>query len=101
MSVKKAAEKAEQVKNTGQKKKTTKMVYCGPAARGIARQYTVFAGELPETLIAAQEKIPALKTLTVPIERFAETRKKVEQRDTAENILFRKAAAALKKYLSN
>ena len=63
-------------------------VYCGPTVRGVAKQYTVYAGELPEELTAFIQKHP--EALVVPVERFAETRRKLEQAGTAQAILYRK-----------
>lgn len=65
-------------------------VYCGPTVRGVAKQYTVYAGELPEELTAFIQKHPEAGALVVPVERFAETRRKLEQAGTAEAILCRK-----------
>ena len=64
--------------------------YCGPPVRGVAKQYTVYAGELPEELKAFIQKHPEAGALVVPVERFAETRRKLEQAGTAQAILYRK-----------
>lgn len=55
-----------------------------------AKQYTVYAGELPEELTAFIQKHPEAGALVVPVERFAETRRKLEQAGTAQAILYRK-----------
>ena len=65
-------------------------VYCGPTVRGVAKQYTVYAGELPEELKAFIQKHPEAGALVVPVERFSETRRKLEQAGTAQAILYRK-----------
>ena len=65
-------------------------VYCGPTVRGVAKQYTVYSGELPEELTAFIQKHPEAGALVVPVERFAETRRKLEQAGTAQAILCRK-----------
>lgn len=58
--------------------------------RGVAKQYTVYAGELPEELKTFIQKHPEAGALVVPVERFAETRRKLEQAGTAQAILYRK-----------
>ena len=44
------AERAEGA--AGRKKKAGPVVYCGPTVRGVAKQYTVFSGGIPEALEA-------------------------------------------------
>lgn len=66
------------------------MVYCGPSVRGVARQYMVYYGAMPETLQAFAEQHKAVKGLIVPLERFAETRRNLEVKGTAETILYQK-----------
>ena len=70
-------------------------VYCGPSIRGVARQYTVFNGGLPEHVRDYAEQHPLIKTLTVPVERFAEMRSKLETRGTAEALIFSKLKSEL------
>lgn len=47
------------------------------------------------------EAIPVLKALTVPREKFAEMRVKVEQDGTRENTLYQRADALLKDAVTN
>ena len=68
-------------------------VYCGPNIKGVAPQYTVFTDGLPAKLVEKAEAFPIVKALIVPREKFAEMRMKVEKEGTAENILYKKAAA--------
>lgn len=73
------------------KVKTVKpCVYCGPTVRGVVKQYTVFSGNIPETLQAYITKHPEAKALLVEVDCFAETRKKIETAGTAESILYHK-----------
>ncbi len=73
------------------KGKTVKpCVYCGPTVRGVVKQYTVFSGNIPETLQAFIEKHPEAKALLVAVDCFAETRKRMETAGTAESILYHK-----------
>lgn len=74
---------------------TGSFVYCGPSIRGVARQYTVFNGGLPEHVRDYAEQHPLIKTLTVPVERFAEMRSKLETRGTAEALIFSKLKSEL------
>lgn len=73
-----------------------KKVYCGPTIRGVANQYTVFEGGIPAKLEELAKESAAIKTLIVPLEKFAVTRERVERSGTSENILFKKAQAYLK-----
>ena len=72
-----------------------KMVYCGPTIRGVANQYPVFEGGVPDKLEEWADKSTAIKALIVPLEKFALTRERVERQGTAENVLFQKAQAVL------
>lgn len=64
------AERAEGA--AGRKKKAGPVVYCGPTVRGVAKQYTVFSGGIPEALEDFSERHPEVKALLVPVEQFAE-----------------------------
>ena len=63
-------------------------VYCGPSVRGLARQYTVFTGDVPDELENFLKEHPAAKALLVPVEKFAEMRNKLDKPGSAEFILF-------------
>ena len=70
-------------------------VYCGPTVRGVAKQYTVFHGGIPEALEAFIAIHPEAGELVVDVERFAETRKRLETAGTAEAILYGKIKSEL------
>lgn len=70
-------------------------VYCGPSVRGVARQYTVYNGGIPDVVKQFITEHPAAKGLLVSVERFAQVRIKLETRGTAEAILFNKVRAEL------
>lgn len=55
-----AAEKTAQTEKTEARKPRARgaQVYCGPTVRGVAKQYTVYAGELPEELTAFIQSTP-------------------------------------------
>lgn len=80
-------------KKKGRQAKTC--VYCGPTVRGVVKQYTVFSGNIPETLQAFISKHPEAKVLLVAVDRFAETRRKMETAGTAESILYHKIKSEL------
>ena len=63
--------------------------YCGPSVRGVVRQYTVYTGEIPEMVADFIKEHPSAEALLVPTERFAEMRKALETRGTAEAILYK------------
>lgn len=70
-------------------------VYCGPSVRGVAHQFTVYPGELPEALRAFLNEHPAAAGLVVPLDLFADARRRVETPGTAEHILFNKIKSEL------
>lgn len=76
-------------------KEREKVVYCGPTVRGVAKQYTVYAGGMPQELEDFIKKHPEAAALVVPVERFAQTRKRMETAGTAEAILYRKIKSEL------
>lgn len=70
-------------------------VYCGPSVRGVARQYTVYAGTIPEALTEFIRLHPAAKGLLVSVERFAQVRSNLGRSGTAEAILYQKIKSEL------
>lgn len=70
-------------------------VYCGPSVRGVARQFTVYSGELPVALKAFLQKHPAARGLVVGMDAFAKTRSRISLPGTAEQILFNKIKSEL------
>lgn len=91
---------SEEKKTTAAVKKTaavqeSAVAYCGPSIKGVAPQYTVFVGGVPAKLAEKMEEFPVLKALTVPREKLAEMRVKVEQDGTRENTLYQKAVSVL------
>ena len=81
-----AAETATETTPTGRENTSATQVYCGPTVRGVAKQYTVFHGGIPEALEAFIAIHPEAGALVVDVERFAETRKRLETAGTAEAI---------------
>lgn len=71
--------------------KPTAVVYCGPRIQGIAAQYQVFIGGLPEQLTVAIEKRPVLGALIVPLAEMAEARKAINSGTGRLAALFQKA----------
>ena len=70
-------------------------VYCGPSVRGVARQFTVYQGGIPDALKEFIKGHRAAKGLLVSVERFAQVRTRLETPGTGEYILFRKVRAEL------
>ncbi len=70
-------------------------VYCGPSVRGVARQFTVYTGGIPDALKEFILEHRAAKGLLVSVERFAQVRTRLETPGTGEFILFRKVRAEL------
>lgn len=89
-----AAENAAPSDNVQEQK--TACVYCGPTVRGVAHQFTVYAdGALPEMLQDFLKKHPAAAGLVVAVNAFADIRRRVETKGTAENILYNKIKSEL------
>ena len=76
-------------------KKTGPQVYCGPTVRGVAKQYTVYSGGIPEELTRFIQAHPEAAGLVVPVEKFAQTRRRMETAGTAEAILYHKIKSEL------
>lgn len=70
-------------------------VYCGPSVRGVARQFTVYNGGIPDVLKEFVKEHRAARGLIVSVERFAQVRTRLETPGTGEFILFRKVRAEL------
>lgn len=77
------------------RKAQTQRVYCGPSVRGVARQFTVYTGELPNALKAFLEKHPAAQGLVADMDAFAKIRSRISIPGTAEKILFDKIKSEL------
>ena len=90
-----AAETATETTPTERENTSATQVYCGPTVHGVAKQYTVFHGGIPEALEDFSERHPEVKALLVPVEQFAETRRKMETAGTAEAILYHKIKSEL------
>ena len=71
--------------------KPTAVVCDGPKIPGIAAQYQVFTGGLPEQLNAAIKQKPVLGALIVPLAEMAEARKAINSGTGRLAALFRKA----------
>ena len=83
-----AAETAAETAATEREKTSVTQVY-------VAKQYTVFRGGIPEALEAFIAIHPEAGALVVDVERFAETRKRLETAGTAEAILYGKIKSEL------
>ena len=70
-------------------------VYCGPSVRGVARQFTVYNGGIPDALKEFIKEHRTARGLIVSVERFAQMRTRLETPGTGEFILFRKVRAEL------
>jgi len=70
-------------------------VYCGPSVRGVAQQYTVYQGGIPDALKDFVMEHRAARGLLVSVERFAQVRTRLETPGTREFILFHKVRAEL------
>lgn len=73
--------KKESVRVTAQAPKDKgPMVYCGPSIPGVARQYTVYHGGIPDALSAEAADNPTLGLLILPLARLPEAMKSINSR---------------------
>jgi len=70
-------------------------VYCGPSVRGVARQYTVYTGGIPEALREFVQEHPAARGLVVSVNNFPATRVNLGKHGTAETALYEKIKSEL------
>ena len=83
-------ETAAVVETKEEKTEEATKVYCGPSVRGVVRQYTVFKGDISELLKAFIKDHPIAESLLVDVKDFAETRKALSTKGSAQAILFDK-----------
>ena len=77
-------------------KKTAAVVYCGPTVRGVAKQFAVYQNGMPLYLRALGERIPEVRALTVPLDKFAETRQALQNGDSTQSILYARICRKLR-----
>lgn len=94
-----AQESAEELREHAQDDESTARevtrVYCGPSVRGVARQYTVYAGKIPEALELFMKLHPEARGLLVSAGEFARVRSNLGRSGTAEAILYQKIKSEL------
>lgn len=86
---------AKKTRRAAEAKRSGTQVYCGPTVRGVAKQYTVYAGGIPAELEDFIRRHPEAAVLVVPVEKFAQTRKRMETAGTAEAMVYRKIKSEL------
>lgn len=72
------------------------VVYCGPTVRGVAKQFAVYQNGVPVHLRALGEKIPEVRALTVPLDKFAATRKALQNGDSTQSLLYARICRKLR-----
>ena len=72
------------------------VVYCGPTVRGVAKQFAVYQNGVPMHLRALGEKIPEVRALTVPLDKFAETRQALQNGDSTQSLLYARICRKLR-----
>ncbi len=100
MTEKKAVETEQHLGIVQETRKTRKAfpkpcVYCGPSVHGVARQYTVYSGDVPQALEEFLAQHPAARGLMVSVEGFAGMRRSLETAGTREAALYQKVKAEL------
>lgn len=84
---------AEDIKTVPDKPRV--YVYCGPTVKGVAHRGTVYRGDMPEALKSFVKQHPIAAGLIVELERFADVRKCIETKGTAENLMYSKIESEL------
>lgn len=72
------------------------VVYCGPTVRGVAKQFAVYQNGTPLYLRALGEKIPEVRALTVPLDKFAATRQALQNGDSTQSLLYARICRKLR-----
>lgn len=85
-----AAQQAQAAKTGGP------VVYCGPSVKRLVSQYRVFSAGLPSYMNEFVAAHPAVRGLIVPISKFAETRRDLENPKSAAAILYKAVRDELK-----
>ena len=88
MSRKKATAKKQTKPEAPAEKKPETLVYCGPTVRNVAKQFTVYNGNLPAALADFLNEHPAAKSLVVPVQQFATTRRDVQTPGTPQHTIY-------------
>lgn len=70
-------------------------VYCGPSVKGIARQYTVYSGGLPESVKEFIDKHPIASQLIVPVSMFPSMRTELETKGSRAMLIYNKLRSEL------
>lgn len=70
-------------------------VYCGPSVKGVARQYTVYSGGLPEAVKGFIDKHPIASQLIVPVSKFPEMRTELETKGSRAMLIYNKLRSEL------
>lgn len=65
-------------------------VYCGPSVKGVARQFTVYRGGIPNALKDFVEAHQIAKRLLIPENQFAQVRVRLETPGTTEYIILQR-----------
>ena len=65
-------------------------VYCGPTVRGVARQYTIYQGGIPDALRNFIKEHPEARWLIVSTAQFPAMRKRLDTPGTAEAKLYKR-----------
>ena len=72
------------------------VVYCGPAIRGIAPQFTAFTGGVPDAVRQQCEKTPALRALLTTPDKLAHVRAELRDPDSALSMIYAQVASDMK-----
>ncbi|WP_312071822.1 hypothetical protein [Anaerotignum propionicum] len=86
--------KEDVMKKAGQK---TTIIYCGPSIPFVAKEGTAFQDGVPFRLTELGKQCPAIGVLLVKIDDYAETRKMLRKKSSAESILYEKAKEYIQK----
>lgn len=90
----KADAKKKAKKETNEK--TKQLIYCGPSLGLKVTKNAVYIGGIPKSIDKEISECKEIEKLFVPIEQYIETKQKINEIGTVENLLYRAVESYLK-----
>lgn len=78
-------------------KEEQQLIYCGPNIGLKLSKNTVYVGGIPKTIEKEIKECEEIKKLFVPIAKYVETKEKITEDGTIENLLYRTVESYLRK----
>lgn len=78
-------------------KAVEQFIYCGPTIGLKVSKNTVYIGGIPKVIEKEIKECEQIKNLFVPIAKYIETKEKISEEGTIENLSYRSVESYLKK----